>query len=866
MNIVRTNRQDIYGLSSEQRDKIKDALTFDNPAYKQAKRYGRSKYISIPPYLTYYSEFSVRCEDGERKKVLSVPIGVNVHKILDVPFVPNEDKRNDVRVKFPKFLLELRNDQIRAEKAYMQEVTYNVYPKNIVQLPTGKGKSILALHIAQKLGQRTLILVHKDDLVVGWKKDIELCFGSKIDVGLIKAKSRKVGNHITIATVQTLSRMSEDELKKYTSEFGLVVQDECLVGNTLVCLEDGGVKKIQNIRDTESVLGGSVSNKFSRESEVYELQANHAILKGSPTHPTWCVKKGKKHYELSDLECKPIKDITDEYYVPVQVQIPHTQKNDLLVEEARFVAIIMCDGHLDSTSKRVKVNVQKDRKFYYDVMKDYFADVTGAELKYSHDVRENITYWFTDDTIKSILMSKWGVPTGKKSNVLTIPEFLYYAPLDTIKAFIETCFNCEGDLSISEHNSVRVNFNTVSEDFAQGLCLLLKKFGVVANIQHIKRSGNHNDLYRLTIGGVFYNKFAEIFMLMDRKQTPIRNTKTQDKRFIGEFYLSPVKRVTNLGYKDYVYDFTVSSEEHSFIANGTYTHNCHHVGLNIFNVIDKFNSKYKLGLSATPKRSDGLNFVFDLFFGGLCYKHVVTEDDEDICGCEVRVLDSNFKFKPFLYDKQVFNYYDFDQKDIPDNIQFLEELPHEERPSIPYLAIDDEAVKSSKTKILVCKKIIEHYRQGHSVIALFTQKEHINLYYRHLCRYIPKDQIMLYYGDSKEKSEDMMRKAEDKEILVTLATYAKATEGTNVKSWEVEFLVSSVNNQKNVEQATGRVRRRKEGKLNPVLIYDVRYSQCYSLASHYNTRRTVYRRLKYSIKDPKSNETRRKGMFSRGYN
>ena len=283
-------------------------------------------------------------------------------------------------------------------------------------------------------------------------------------------------------------------------------------------------------------------------------------------------------------------------------------------------------------------------------------------------------------------------------------------------------------------------------------------------------------------------------------------------------------------------------------------------------MIDKFNSKYKLGLSATPKRSDGLNFVFDLFFGGLCYKHVVTEDDEDICGCEVRVLDSNFKFKPFLYDKQVFNYYDFDQKDIPDNVQFLEELPHEERPSIPYLAIDDEAVKSSKTKILVCKKIIEHYKQGHSVIALFTQKEHINLYYRHLCRYIPKDQIMLYYGDSKEKSEDMMRKAEDKEILVTLATYAKATEGTNVKSWEVEFLVSSVNNQKNVEQATGRVRRRKEGKLNPVLIYDVRYSQCYSLASHYNTRRTVYRRLKYSIKDPKSNETRRKGMFSRGYN
>lgn len=519
MRIVRTNRQDLYDLTSEQRDKIKDALTFDNPAYRQAKMYGRSKYISIPPYLTYYSEFSVRGNDGERKKVLSVPIGVNVHKILDVPFVPNEDKRNNVRVKFPKFLLELRNDQIRAEKEYMQEVTYAVYPKCIVQLPTGKGKSILALHIAQKLGQRTLVLVHKDDLVVGWKKDIELCFGHKIDVGLIKANSRKVGNHITIATVQTLSRMGEDELKKFINEFGLVVQDEC-----------------------------------------------------------------------------------------------------------------------------------------------------------------------------------------------------------------------------------------------------------------------------------------------------------------------------------------------------------HHVGLNIFNVIDKFNSKYKLGLSATPKRSDGLNFVFDLFFGGLCYKHIVTEDDEDICGCEVRVLDSNYQYDPFVHENQVFNYHDFDPEELPDDIQFLKDIPHNERPRVPFLTVDDEVVKSPKTKIMVCKKIIEHYKQGHSVIALFTQKEHINLYYRHLCRYIPKDQIMLYYGDSKEKSEDMMKKAEDKEILVTLATYAKATEGTNVKSWEVEFLVSSANNQKNVEQATGRVRRRKEGKLNPVIIYDVRYSRCYSLSSHYDTRRTVYRRLKYSIVDPKSNNTRKKGMFSRGYN
>ena len=42
MKIVKSNRQYLYDLTGEQRDKIKDLLTFDNPKYKQAKRYGRS--------------------------------------------------------------------------------------------------------------------------------------------------------------------------------------------------------------------------------------------------------------------------------------------------------------------------------------------------------------------------------------------------------------------------------------------------------------------------------------------------------------------------------------------------------------------------------------------------------------------------------------------------------------------------------------------------------------------------------------------------------------------------------------------------------------------------------------------------------
>lgn len=853
LKIVISDGQEIYDLTPEQRSILKDSLTFENPKYRDAKKYSRSGYISIPPYLTYYKEMSVRVKEGVRTKVLRVPLGVNVSKILGVTPISVLDNRVKVDVSYPKFMLDLRSDQQKAVKAYSG--------RGIIQLPTGKGKTILALYLATYLGQKTLILVHKDDLVTGWKKDIDLCFGGKVDVGLIKAKSRKIGNQLTIATVQTLNRLSEEEMSALTSQFGFVIQDECLVGDTLVCLEDGGVKKIKDICNSDKVIGGSVSNKFNRKSEIYTLSASHAILQGSPTHPTWCVKKGKKSYSLSDFECKSLKDITNDYYIPVKVSIPHTEKYIVPIEEAKFTALIMCDGHIDKAknSKRVKVNIHKDVEYYNEVMKEY-AKFSGAELKQSIDCRGNTTFWFSDSDVKHTLTDKWCVPVGKKSNILFIPDFLYYASLDTIKAFIETCFNCNGDLSISKDNSVRVSFNSASKEFSLGLSLLLRKFGIVSSIQHIKRdSPNHNDLYRLSVSGVFYNKFAEIFTLIDRKSTPIRNTQTQNKRFVGEYYLSPVQSVTKENIIDNVYDFTVSGENHSFIANGVYTHNCHHLGLNIFNIVDRFKSCYKLGLSATPTRSDGLNFVFDLFFGGLCYKHEITEDDEDISQVKVKILDSPFKCKPFVYKGEIFNYYDFKVDELPKgDIDFIEDIPYNKRPRISYADMDNAAVSNDVNMRFICKHIVSEYSKGRSVLVMFTQKEHIDKYFEYLKSLVPEKEIMLYYGDNKEKTEILMQKAENREVNITLATYAKATEGTNVKAWEVLFLVSSLNNAKNVEQALGRIRRRKEGKINPVLVYDINYKDCYSLRNHINTRKTVYWKLKCLGLEKQS-------LFKRGY-
>ena len=47
---------------------------------------------------------------------------------------------------------------------------------------------------------------------------------------------------------------------------------------------------------------------------------------------------------------------------------------------------------------------------------------------------------------------------------------------------------------------------------------------------------------------------------------------------------------------------------------------CHHLGAEVFfKSMRKVSSKYMLGLSATPKRKDGLQWVFESFIGPIVY-------------------------------------------------------------------------------------------------------------------------------------------------------------------------------------------------------------------------------------------------------
>jgi superfamily II DNA or RNA helicase len=94
----------------------------------------------------------------------------------------------------------------------------------ILQLPCGFGKTVLSLYIAAEYGRRTLVLVHKDDLLEQWRERIEQ-FIPRARVGRIQRDVQDVADRdIVLGMVQSLAGKEYD--RALLATIGLVIVDE----------------------------------------------------------------------------------------------------------------------------------------------------------------------------------------------------------------------------------------------------------------------------------------------------------------------------------------------------------------------------------------------------------------------------------------------------------------------------------------------------------------------------------------------------------------------------------------------------------------------------------------------------------------
>jgi superfamily II DNA or RNA helicase len=162
------------------------------------------------PGLTHFSQFEIV------KNYKLLPRGAIAIPIGRIDLIPKGyeiiDKRIVEDYPFPEPRLPLRDSQI--------DIYNDVEDNCFINAMVGFGKTFLALHIARKLGKKTLIVCHNTMLRDQWVEEVKKLYG--MECGIIGSGQFDIDHSIVVGNIQTLIK----ELPNICKEFGTVVVDE----------------------------------------------------------------------------------------------------------------------------------------------------------------------------------------------------------------------------------------------------------------------------------------------------------------------------------------------------------------------------------------------------------------------------------------------------------------------------------------------------------------------------------------------------------------------------------------------------------------------------------------------------------------
>jgi ATP-dependent helicase IRC3 len=116
----------------------------------------------------------------------------------------------------------------------------------LISLPTGCGKTIIFATLIHQRSGRSLILVHRDELISQAIEKLSFVDPS-LDIGVVKAERNELDHQVVVASIQTLSRRRR--LEQLGTDFQMVVVDEAhhatafsyeLVLEYLSCFDEHG--------------------------------------------------------------------------------------------------------------------------------------------------------------------------------------------------------------------------------------------------------------------------------------------------------------------------------------------------------------------------------------------------------------------------------------------------------------------------------------------------------------------------------------------------------------------------------------------------------------------------------------------------
>lgn len=270
-----------------------------------------------------------------------------------------------------------------------------------------------------------------------------------------------------------------------------------------------------------------------------------------------------------------------------------------------------------------------------------------------------------------------------------------------------------------------------------------------------------------------------------------------------------IKNFDECKYKrNYVFDLEIE-DNHNYIVkkgvenvqNGFVVHNCHNVPSKVFSkVLMKTGSQYTIGLSATPKRGDGCEYVFKYFIGDIVYQCKSNRE-----GLSPKINYINIKSKEY--------------KEIKIENRFTGGT------SIQFASMISELIDMPKRNKLIIEVIKHYITEKRKILVLSDRREHL----KNIQKLLDNDPTVFFtYGlfVGQMKYGDLEK---SKASSVILATYSAFGEGISEKDLDTLFLITpkkyighlqntSKNESGKLEQIVGRIFRKDHIEKNPLII------------------------------------------------
>ena len=243
---------------------------------------------------------------------------------------------------------------------------------------------------------------------------------------------------------------------------------------------------------------------------------------------------------------------------------------------------------------------------------------------------------------------------------------------------------------------------------------------------------------------------------------------------------------------------------------------CHHgAAQTVEDIVGSAKAKYVYGLTATPKREDGLEKKVFMQFGPIRFRYTAKER------AEKQGIDH------FVYPR-------FTRLVSASNLKVTE--------------ANRAVIECESRNEQIISDVVNCIQNGRTPLVLTKYKEHAELLYQRLQG--KADHVYLLQGGGSRKAKDemriQMRAVPDAESIVLVAIDKYIGEGFNFPRLDTMMLTMPAAAEGNIEQFAGRLHRDYETKTE-VIIYDYVDSHIRVLEKMYHKRLRTYKKIGYEI-------------------